>query len=130
PVFVEEDQYSIRVRDADGSEVFYMAAAAFGIEQFQPLSANLTAIAEMTTAAFGLGVLEQESAAALRSYAGVVDPIPATGGTVSGNITRSGAGGHVYMALGSYAAGRIFVTANGAADPRTQVGDIWLEEEA
>lgn len=130
PVFVDEDQYSIRVRDADGAEVFYMASAVFGEEQFQPLSSDLTAIDALATTTYGRAVLALANAAALRAYAGVVDPLPLAGGTVTGEIKRSGAGAYPYMASTNYTVSRIFVTVNGAADPRTQVGDIWLEEDA
>lgn len=129
-VYVDEDNYSIRVRDADGAEVFYLASAVFAQDQYQPLDSDLTAIAALSTTTYGRALLALANAAALRSYAGVVDPLPLAGGTVTGEIKRSGAGAYPYMADAAYTVARIFVTANGAADPRTQVGDIWLEEEA
>jgi hypothetical protein len=130
PVFVDEDQYSIRVRDADGAEVFYMANAVLGAGDFQPLNTNLTAIAALSTTSFGRGLLEAANAAGLREYGGIVDPLPLAGGTMTGEIKRSGAGAYPYMASSGYTVARIFVTENGADDPREQAGDIWLEEEA
>ncbi len=129
-VYVEESNYSIRVRDADGAEVLYLANAVIDADQYQPLDSDLTAIAALATTAYGRALLTIASASALRTYAGVVDPLPLAGGTVTGEIKRSGAGAYVYMDDSSYTVARILVTANGASDPRTQAGDIWLEEEA
>jgi hypothetical protein len=50
-----------------------------------------------------------------------------SGGTVTQNITRQGAGPHIYHNDAAMVSGRIFVTAVGAADPTSQKGDIWLE---
>lgn len=128
-VYVDEDEYSIRVRDADGAEVSYLASATFETDQFQPLDSDLTAIAALATTTYGRALLALADAAALRTYAGIVAPLPLAGGSVTGEIKRSGAGAYPYMADAGYTVARIFVTANGAADPRTQVGDIWFEEE-
>jgi hypothetical protein len=127
-VYVAEDQFSMRARDEDASEVFYAAAAAPDANQFQPLDSDLTAIAALTTTSFGRAVLALADAAALRSHAGIVPSLALTGGTMTGAILRGSAGAHPYMADAAYTNARIFVTANGAADPRTAVGDIWLEE--
>lgn len=129
-VYAGEEQYSIRVRDADGAEVFYLANAVLDSEQFQPLSGDLTAIDALATTSYGRALLALADAAALRAYAGIVAPLPLTGGSVTGEIKRGGAGAYPYMADAAYTVSRIFVTANGAADPRTQTGDLWLEEEA
>lgn len=129
-IFVGEEQYSIRVRDGDGQEVFYLAAAVMQPEQFQPLDADLSAIAALATSAYGRTLLTLANASALRAYAGVVDPLPIAGGTMTGEILRDEAGAYVYMADEDYPQARIFVTENGASDPRTLVGDIWLEEVA
>ena len=129
-VFVAADQYSIRVRDADGAEVFYVSATVLPTEQYQPLDDDLTAIAALATTSFGRGLLSVANAAALRTYAGVVDPLPLAGGTMVGDIKRQGAGAYLYITDPAYTSIRLQVTANGAADPRTQVGDIWAELEA
>ena len=127
-VFVGVAQYSLRARDADGAEVFYLAAAAPAPDQYQPLDSDLTAIAALATTAYGRAVLALADAAALRTHAGIVPSLPLAGGTMTGAIIRSGQGAHPYMVGSGYAQARIFVTANGAADPRTTTGDIWLEE--
>jgi hypothetical protein len=59
--------------------------------------------------------------AALGSY------LPLTGGIVSANITRAGAGPHLYHVNGAFGSGRVFVTAAGAPDPTSAPGDIWIE---
>lgn len=129
-VFVEEEGYSIRVRDADGAEVFYLANAVADSEQFQPLDSDLTAIAALSTTSFGRALLALADAAAARSYLGIVPSMPITGGAFTNEIKRSGSGAYPYMADAGYTVSRIFVTPNGAADPRTQAGDIWFEESA
>lgn len=129
-VYVAEAQFSMRVRDADGAEVFFVSAANPSTDEFQPLDSDLTAIAALSTTAFGRALLTMANGAAARSALGVVDALPLAGGTMTGAIVRQSAGAHPYMADAAYPTARIFVTANGAADPRTHVGDIWLEEEA
>jgi hypothetical protein len=108
-VWVAVDDYSIRVRDADGSLVSYTAHATDltgdssggAGPSFQPLDLDLTALSGLGSTAYGRG-------------------------TVSGNILRQGAGPHVYFTDPAMTSGRIFVTAEGAADPTTDPGDLWL----
>lgn len=126
--FIDQTNYSIRVRDNTDTEVAYLASANFAGEAFQPLDSDLTAIAALATTAFGRALLTQASAAATRAYLGVVDPIPATGGTTTGNIVRSGGGSHAYWVDAALTSGREFVTANGAADPTSLPGDKWFEQ--
>lgn len=128
-IYVAEDTFSMRTRDEDGGEVFYVANAAIDSDQFQPLDADLTAIAALSTTAYGRALLALADAAALRTYAGVVASLPLTGGTVTGGILRSGAGAHPYIADAAYTASRLLITANGAANPNTTTGDIWVELE-
>lgn len=52
--------------------------------------------------------------------------LPAAGGTVSGNITRSSKGIHPYFASTSMTGGTIYVQASGS-DPTANPGDIVLE---
>ena len=129
-VFVAEDDYSIRSRDFDGNQVDYVASTLIDATAFQPLDSDLTAIAALATTSYGRALLTLANQAALKAATGIPDPIPAIGGTVTGNITRSGAGVHLYHSNGALSSGRVFVTANGAADPTSLPGDIWLEEEA
>lgn len=128
-LYVAEATFSMRTRDEDGGEVFYAANAAVDSDLFQPLDSDLTAIAALGTTAYGRELLAMADAASLRTYAGVVSSLPLAGGVMTGNILRSGAGAHPYMAGSGFTQARIFVTDNGASDPRTQDGDIWLERE-
>lgn len=128
-VYIAESNYSIRVRDADNAEVEYLANAVLTDAVYQPLSSVLTTLASLSQTSFGQGLLTKSDGAAIRAYIGVVSPLPLTGGSMTGEILRNGAGAYPYMADGAYTVSRIFVTANGAPDPRTQNGDIWFEEE-
>lgn len=129
-VYCAESNYSERVRDADGAEVSYDARVVDAANLYQPIDSDLTAIAALSTTAFGRSLLTMADGPALRALGGIVDPLPRAGGQMTGEITRQGGGAYPYMADAAYTVARIFVTANGAADPRTQVGDLWLEEEA
>lgn len=131
-VWIPEDDYSIRVLDADGNLVRYVASVAetgSAAASYQPLDADLTTIAGQSNTSYGMSLLTVSNAAALRTLAGVVEGLPTTGGTVTANIVRSGAGPHLYHADATYVSGKVIVTAAGAADPTTAVGDIWLELE-
>lgn len=127
-VYLADGDYSLRVRDADGNEINYVpsASAAAGTA-YQPLDADLTAIAALATTAFGRSVLASADAAGLRGLAGLGASLALTGGTMTGNILRSGAGPHLYHTDGAFVSGRVFVTANTAADPTSQDGDVWLK---
>ena len=127
-IYVEENEYSIKTFDEDGGPVIYAANGAIDADQFQPIDSDLTAIAALSTTAFGRALLTLADAAALRTAAGITASLPLTGGTVTGSILRGSAGAHPYMADSAFTNARIFVTDNGATDPRTQPGDIWLEK--
>lgn len=126
-VFLAEDDYSLRVRDADGNLLSYTPSVADAGAQFQPLDSDLTAIATLATTPFGRSLLTLANAAALKSATGIPDCIPATGGTASGNIVRAGAGTHIYWADAALTSGRVFVTANTAPDPTSLPGDLWFK---
>lgn len=127
-VFLAQADYSMRVRDADGNLVEYIASAsATGGIAFQPLDDDLTAIAAIATQPFGRSLLGTISAAAAKALLGIVNSLPLVGGTVTGNILRGGAGPHLYHVTGAYTSGKVFVTAVGAADPTANPGDIWLK---
>ena len=127
--FVDEQQYSIRVKDADGAVVFYSAAANVSAANFQPADSDLTAIAALSTTSFGRGLLTQADGADMRDYAGIPDALPLAGGTMTGAIKRNEAGAYGYAADPAITDVRFFFTVSGADDPRTQIGDIWFEEE-
>ena len=133
-VWMEDGDYSVRIRDGDGNEVAYTpSVVTAGVEgggeatEYQPLDDDLTAIAALLTTSFGRNLLTLANAAALKTAAGVVDGIPTTGGTVTGNLTRSGSGSHLYHAGATMTSGRVFVTASGASDPTSLPGDIWIQ---
>lgn len=127
-VYTGAADYSMRVRDADGNLVSYLSSAsATGGATYQPLDSDLTAIAALATTSFGRALLTQATAAAARAALGVINGLPLAGGTVTGNIVRSGAGPHQYHADGAFVSGRKFYTATGAADPTSQVGDEWWQ---
>lgn len=125
-VFFAEQDYSLRVRDADGNLISYDPSLFLANVQYQPLDSDLTAIAALSTTDYGRNLLTLANQAALKAATGIPDPLPAAGGTVSGNITRSGAGGHAYAASSSYPAIRIFGPEN-TTDPTSQPGDLWLK---
>lgn len=69
-IYVAEDTFSMRTRDEDGGEVFYVANAAIDSDQFQPLDTDLTSIAALSTTAYGRALLTLANAAAGRTYLG------------------------------------------------------------
>jgi len=128
-VYVAETTFSMRTRDEDGGEVFYIANAAIDSNQFQPLDSDLTAIAALVTTAFGRNLLTLADAAALRTQAGIAPSLALSGGTMTGEIIRAGRGAYVHMGDNAYPQVRLLPTANGAPNPNTNVGDLWLEFE-
>lgn len=127
-IYCAPDDYSIRARDFDGNQVLYKSTILVAEVAYQPLDSDLTAIAALATTAYGRALLILANQAALKAATGIPDPIPAIGGTTTGNITRSGAGVHTYHTDGTFTSGRIFKTASGAGDPTSLPGDIWLKE--
>lgn len=131
-VYLADGDYSQRVRDADSTIIsaysFASAVAVTGAAgaSYQPASATLALLAALTTTAFGRGLLTLADVAALKALIGNIG-LALTGGTMSGNIVRAGAGVHAYFADAAMTGGRIFITAVGAADPTSQPGDIWLQ---
>lgn len=130
-VYADEDDYSIRVRDANGQQVAYIPSAAVASDgpDYQPLDSDLTAIAALATTSFGRGLLTLANQAALQAAVGTAASLPLTGGTMTGNIVRQGAGIHPYFNDAAMTGGRIFITDAGAADPTSLPGDIWIELE-
>lgn len=129
-VYADGDDYSLRVRDSDGGEQFFLSSTAVAGAAYQPLDTDLTAIAALTTTSYGRALLTLANQAALKAATGIPDPIPAAGGNVTGNITRQGAGVHLYHVGGAMISGRVFLTAHDAADPTSLVGDVWLKKVA
>lgn len=127
-VYVAEADYSIRTRNIDNEEIVFITSVNVDVAQFQPLDSDLTAIAALATTSYGHALLTLANQAALKAATGIPDPLPLVGGTVSGAITRSGAGVHLYHVGAGMTSGRVFLTENGAADPTSLAGDIWLEK--
>lgn len=124
------DDYSMRVRDSDGGEQFFLASTKVAGTEYQPLDSDLTAIAALATTEFGRNLLTLANQAALKSATGIPDPLPLSGGAVTGNITRQGAGAHLYHVGGAMVSGRVFNTASDGADPTSVIGDLWFKDIA
>lgn len=129
-VYAAGEDYSIRVRDVSGGEIFFLASTAVSSTPYQPLDSDLTAIAALATTSFGRALLTLANQAALKAATGIPDPLPLAGGNVTGNIGRQGAGTHLFHNDATLTSGRVFVTAHDAADPTTQPGDVWLKRVA
>lgn len=126
-VYVAETDYSVKVTEADGTLVLYVASTAVSSVSYQPLDADLTAIAALATTTFGRALLTLANQAALQAAVGIPAALPLAGGTVTGPIIRSAAGAHVYAFDPAATNVRLFFTAAGASDPTSQPFDIWLE---
>lgn len=125
PVFFAETDFSMRIKDADGGMVDYSPTFYPEVAAYQPLDSDLTAIAALSTTTFGRTLLTLVNAQALRTMTGIPDPLPLTGGTVTGPINRQSAGSYRYWSDGGMTSGRVFLTPNTAADPTSQPGDEW-----
>lgn len=128
-LFIAEADYSQRVRDADLNECTYTPSAEEASVAYQPLDADLTTIAGQANTPFGLALLLLANSTALKSATGIPDCLPLIGGAVTGAITRTGAGAHLFHADAAYVSGKVYTTASGAGDPTSAVGDIWIELE-
>lgn len=124
-VFFAESDYSLRLTDSGGNLVYY-SPSVYLSASYQPLDSDLTAIAALTTTAYGRAILTLANQAALQAAVGLPAALPLIGGTVTGNIVRSGAGVHPYWNDPLMTGGKIFITAAGASDPTSAPGDIWL----
>lgn len=124
PVFMAEEDYSMRVKDALDVLVFYSSSVYTNTSGFQPLDSDLTAIAALATTAYGRALLTLANQAALQAAVGYS---AFTGGTVSTNIVRSGAGSHLYWVDTALTSGRVFQIDEGDADPSSLPGD-WVVE--
>lgn len=124
-VYVAEDDFSIRVLDAFDVLVSYSPSLFIAGVNYQPLDSDLTKIAAQANTTYGLALLTLANQAALKTATGIPDPLPKIGGTVSGPITRQGAGVYPYWNDAAMTGGRIFITAEGASDPTSQPGDVW-----
>ena len=130
-VYYPDGDVSIRVRDADGTmitDVPSLNAINPASAAYQPLNSNLTALAALAgQTSYGQNLLTLANQAALQAAVGYVAGLPLGGGTVTGNIIRSGAGVMPYFNDPAMTGGRFFITAVGASDPTSLAGDIWLQ---
>jgi len=99
-VFFSQSDYAMRVTDQNDALVFY-SPSIYADAAFQPLDSDLTAIAALGTTSYGRSLLTLANQAALVAATGVAPAIPLTGGTVTGDILRQGAGGYVYTTTGT-----------------------------
>lgn len=128
-VFIAEDDYSIRVRDADGSQVNSVAAVADQAVEFQPLDTDLTAIAVLATTPFGRNLLTLANQAALKAATGIPDCLPLSGGTITGTVFHANSGEYLYN-MDPDLFGRVFRSPSSAPDPTGAPGDIWITWDA
>ena len=127
-VYAAGDDYSIRVRDESGGEVFFLASTAVAGAQYQPLDSDLTAIAALSTTSFGRNLLTLANQAALKAATGIPDPLPLAGGSVTGDVKRQGAGSYLYFIGAAFQSGRVFNTDSTGADPTSLEGDLWFKD--
>jgi hypothetical protein len=128
-IYMAEDDYSIRVEDANNQLVEYVASSALsGGVAYQPLDSTLSLLSGLTTTSYGRALLNLANQATLQAAVGQPSTLLSkSGGEMSGDISRSGAGVYVYHNDSALTSGRIFVTAAGDPDPTSLPGDIWLQ---
>jgi hypothetical protein len=73
--YITGPSFSIRTRQDDGAEVFYEPSAIISNTAYQPLDSDLTAIAALTTTAYGRSLLTAADATAARALLVVPDPV-------------------------------------------------------
>jgi hypothetical protein len=126
-VYMAENDYSLTVRDANQQLVSYIPSVAVAQTAYQPQDADLTAIAQQGTTAYGRSLLSLANQAALKAAVGSAEALPLTGGTVSGDILRQGAGDYTYWADSGMSSGREFLAPASGPDPTSQPGDKWFK---
>jgi len=127
-VFLTETNYSMTIQDADNVLVQYISRSTDtgdAAVSYQPLDSDLTAIAALATTTYGRNLLLLADQAALKSATGIPNCLPLTGGTMSGNILRSGGGAHQYWPTSGFTGAKNYITTTAAADPTANPGDVW-----
>lgn len=123
-VFCDEADYSMRTEDNNNSLVFYSPSVYTDADSFQPASAELDELADMTSTPFGRSLLELPDAPSLATATGIPAPIPLVGSTaITGSLGRQGAGAYSYWNDPAMTSARKFWKEIGAADPDTLPGD-------
>jgi hypothetical protein len=123
-VFIAQSDYSMRMTDAFDVQVFYSPSVQQAGLAYQPLDSDLTTISGQSNQSFGLSLLTLANSAALAAATGLSN---FTGGTVTTNIVRQGAGVYPYWSDSAMTGGRFFITAVGASDPTSQPADCWFQ---
>lgn len=113
-VYVAASGYSMRARDANGAQVFYEPRAILDASNFQPLDSDLTAIAALTTTAFGRALLTQVDGAAVRGYVAAAKSGANTDITSLQDGTTIAAGGTIAPASVGYRGLPLSAQAQGA----------------
>jgi hypothetical protein len=127
-IYLSEENFSMRTRDADGNLVDYSPALTSSTVAYQPLADDLTAIAALTTTYYGRALLTLINQAALREATGIPDPLPAVGGAVSGAITRQSSGRYLHHGDGTLPGDTV---TRGTADPTGGTdGDTYFQYSA
>lgn len=115
----------MRVLDSSSALVLYSPSLFDPGSAYQGYDSDLQSISNQNNAPFGLSLLTLLNAAALKSAAGIVDGIPQTGGTVTGNITRSGSGAIFYGSDPAMTGAKIYPPLPmGTANPATGPGSL------
>jgi hypothetical protein len=110
----------------DADTVDGVQAAAFLLAASYTAADVIAKLLTVDGAGSGLDadLLDGQHAAAFATAGHTHSDLPLAGGTMTGDIARSGAGDYIYWAtaLGS---GRMYLTAAADPDPTSTGGDIW-----
>ena len=124
-VYIQEADYSLRVLDSSNALVFYSPSLFASGSSVQGFDADLQKISDQTNTDFGIGLLRLANANALKAATGIPDCLPISGGTVTGNIVRSGGGAHFYGSDPAMTGAKIYPPLPmGSANPATGPGSI------
>jgi Head binding len=128
-VFFNETDYAFTIKDQGGGLVMYQSSStvtADPVGSYQPLDSDLTAIAALGTTPYGRSLLTLANQAALKAATGIPNCLPLVGGTMTGNIIRSGGGVYAYWASAGFTGARLYLSPSTGADPTSQPGDVWF----
>lgn len=123
-LFIAEQDYSMRVTDNVGALVAYSPSVYTDTAAFQAASDVLDAIVTNgLPTAYGLALLLLSDVNALKAALGGLNFVPSAGGTMTGEITRSGAGVVSHWDDPTMVSGKKFIRNSGDPDPTTGIGD-------
>lgn len=126
PIWIDENQAVKWVlSDANGAPQATLDDVGIETTPTAPDASLTNFLANLAPLAIANGGTNATSAANALAQLGA---LPAAGGTVSGNITRTAKGAHTYFNDAAMTTPQIFITASGATDPRSGLpGQIWLK---